>query len=115
MGCGDPETPKGGWIDRDGNKAIFGCNGKETTWTLTCDGTQWTGSKKSCDGGNFFECFCTEDKLSLFPRDDNVMVCSFFAGADEDSDKGAFYDILNLPLGKTLFLFAAFFSSTSIQ
>ena len=56
MGCGDPETPKGGWIDRDGNKAIFGCNGKETTWTLTCDGTQWTGSKKSCDGSNFFKC-----------------------------------------------------------
>ena len=30
------------------------------------------------------------------------MVSSFFAGADEASDKGAFYDILNLPLGKTL-------------
>ena len=69
MGCGDPETPKGGWIDRDGNKAIFGCNGKETTWTLTCDGTQWTGSKKSCEGGNFFNCSCTVNKLSFFPED----------------------------------------------
>ena len=36
--------------------------------------------------------------------DDNVMVNSFFSGADEASDKGAFYDILNLPLGKTLLL-----------
>ena len=32
------------------------------------------------------------------------MVSSFFAGADEASDKGAFYDILNLPLGKTFLL-----------
>jgi len=44
--AGDEGAPH--WMERNGDLAVFGCNGSSTTWQLKCDGDQWLGDRGSC-------------------------------------------------------------------
>jgi len=43
---GDNGAPH--WMERNGDLAVFGCNGSSTTWQLECDGDQWVGERGVC-------------------------------------------------------------------
>ena len=54
IGCGDMVAPLGGWVQRDGEELVLGCHSGSHTWTLTCDGNQWQGTKGQCGTGTIF-------------------------------------------------------------
>jgi len=43
---GDEGAPH--WMQRNGDLAVFGCNGSSSTWKLKCDGNQWVGERGFC-------------------------------------------------------------------
>ena len=53
IGCADLTSPSNDvtaphWMTRDGDLAVFGCNGTSETWQLKCDGDQWIGTRRNC-------------------------------------------------------------------
>jgi len=49
IGCPDIEAPSGGWVRRNGNLLTAGCDDKQRTWHLTCDGVTWVGQIGDCE------------------------------------------------------------------
>ena len=48
-GCPDLPPPRHGWIQRVGDKLLYGCNDSfSERRSLTCEGTHWSGIPKNC-------------------------------------------------------------------
>lgn len=50
-GCADPETPDGGWLRREYDRAVIGCTSTNDEWPLQCKGLQWIGHVGRCPFG----------------------------------------------------------------
>ena len=48
VGCPDLTAPERAWIRSDLDKTEIGCIASDEMWTLTCEGTQWTGNHGNC-------------------------------------------------------------------
>ena len=48
-GCGDLIAPEHAWHKRSGNVATVGCEHRNNTWHLKCDGSKWDGVVGSCN------------------------------------------------------------------
>ena len=53
IGCTDLRPPQHGWITREGNGAIGGCDETKQTWHLKCEGNQWAGVIGKCQRGEY--------------------------------------------------------------
>jgi hypothetical protein len=48
MGCADPVTPVGTWLERTDDHAIVRCNSTQELWYLTCTNGVWAGARHNC-------------------------------------------------------------------
>ena len=48
IGCPDPMTPPGGWMQRRGDHVTMGCNDTKISWKQSCTGQLWHGESGSC-------------------------------------------------------------------
>ena len=48
QGCADLTTPDNAWHKRSRDVATIGCLHDNTTWQLTCEGTEWSGEMGEC-------------------------------------------------------------------
>ena len=51
VGCANLRPPQHGWIRREDNEAIVGCDETKQTWHLKCEGNQWAGVIGKCQNG----------------------------------------------------------------
>ena len=48
-GCQDLVPPDFAWYDRSGDDAVIGCQYRNMTWSLHCDGNRWNGVVGRCN------------------------------------------------------------------
>ncbi|KAK2147098.1 hypothetical protein LSH36_570g05002 [Paralvinella palmiformis] len=48
----DPVAPPYGWVQRNDNEALFGCNYTTHSWIATCNGDTWRGNSYNCTQGD---------------------------------------------------------------
>lgn len=53
MGCADPVTPIGTWLERTDDHAVVRCNSTQEHWYLTCNNGVWAGVLHNCSTVTF--------------------------------------------------------------
>ena len=48
-GCADLVAPEFAWYERSGDEATVGCQYRNITWHLHCDGNRWNGVVGRCN------------------------------------------------------------------
>jgi len=68
FGCADIEIPRYAWYKREGDSAIVGCEGQDVTWSLKCEGSQWTGVMGDCSENSKESCSkkLLDNSVSIF-------------------------------------------------
>ena len=47
-GCANIPAPAHGWVERQGERSLFGCNNTDNRWQLTCNNNTWQGTMYNC-------------------------------------------------------------------
>jgi len=76
---GDNGAPH--WMERNGDLAVFGCNGSSATWQLKCDGDRWVGDQGVCPGVSSSGIIASFGQFALF-----VVLDALFASAITAND-----------------------------
>ena len=68
IGCADLKYPINAWYKREGDTLTIGCENKDLSWTLRCDGHQWQGTLGNCTDQGMLMSFSLHYALVHIPQ-----------------------------------------------